>query len=702
MLKKMLGLRRGTDYSKDENFQTLRYGKVWILTDADDDGIHIRGLLINFFYSEYPTLVKRNYLEAFNTAVVRASFGPKKKKKNLLFYSNPQFRKWFNSVTPKPKGLAIKYYKGLGSINPKEAPGYFKNPKVVTYTVEETAGDWMDLGFSDKSSDRRKTWITRDMTQDEDLGVWYSELDSSSALNASDASQSDSESEIDLDDYSSECEASDSQSDSESEESPEEFVYEGRLSLSCFVDQQLIIYHRMALRRALPGVWDGLKEGQRKILYAIRKSKFKKTWDLERVSGMVKKETGYHHGAASLQMTLIKMGQGYVGSNNISLLVNDGEFGTRREGGLDHAQPRYPLTMLEDIVSAIFPEIDDALLERLVEDNEEVEYSTYIPVICMLLVNGGKGIGSGYSTDIPNYNPDDIVKWIEVWLKDPTKTRNLPPLKPWYRGFTGSIELTGGDKPTGWLSKGILEEGTKKDKGWWHIRELPIGLWTAKFTEWLEHLEAGPTSSNKKKKKCLATFRAYHTANTVHFKIKPTRVYIPDMTVSGNLKNLQKSRSLKNMVAIDEKNYPYRFSSPEDILECFCQKRLGFYSKRKEYLLKMWAVDLLKAENKYRFVKAVGIDRELDLHSFEEDEDLFKEMITKWKFSKINDSFDYLLGMQVRSLTRKRADMLEKEQEKIKVLMADMKAKTNKDLWKSDLAKFKVAYKKYKKTRCEE
>jgi len=251
-----------------------------------------------------------------------------------------------------------------------------------------------------------------------------------------------------------------------------------------------------------------------------------------------------------------------------------------------------------------------------------------------------------------------------------------------------------------------LEKGTGKDKGWWHIRELPIGLWPSVFKEWLEYLECGtaPKGRNWKKSevKCLKTFKQYNTANTVHFMIKPTKEFIPDMTVAGNLKILQKTETLQNMVMIDEKDYPYRFDSPEQILECFCQKRLKFYSRRKEYLLALWKKDLKKASNRYRFVKAVGITRKLDLHSFESDEELHECMEKEWKFEKVDDNFDYLLGMQVRSLTKKRADELAKEKAKIKEKITDLKTKTDKDLWREDLVKFKIAYKKFLKTRREE
>jgi DNA topoisomerase II len=691
-LKKILGLRHGLDYSKKENFDTLRYGKVCILTDADDDGIHIRGLLLNFFYTLYPTLLDRNYVVSFSTAVVRAFIGASKaKQKELLFYSNPEFKKWYeeNKDSKILRGNP-KYYKGLGSIDPKDVSTYFKDPKIVTYFMEGDEKEYMDLGFNDKQSDWRKTWISRDMENDGEIIKW---MKAARDVREKQKEGSDSEEEIDL--YS------------EDEQTSEpDFIYEGDLGLSTFVDKQLIIYHRGALSRALPGI-DGLKVGQRKILFALRQIGSKTAKDVERISGAVKERTGYHHGAASLQGSIIKMAQGFVGTNNIPLLVNEGEMGTRLEGGADAAQARYPSTMLEEITNVIYPPEDDALLEQKIEDNIPVEYTTYMPIIPMILVNGAKGIASGWSTEIPCYNPDDLVKWIELWLngKEPTKYMELVP---WYRGFKGEIELIRNKEkstPVGWVSKGILEKSTNpKEKGWWHIRELPIGLWTSVFKEWLDYLSTGNTPKDKKwgklQVKCLQSVKEYVTANTVHFMIKPTKEFLPDIDTAGNFKNLIKTKSLNNMIIIDEKDYPYKFESAEDIIRCFCMKRLTYYTKRKEHLLKLWKDELLKDNNRYKFVKAVGIDKKLDL--YKEDGNLEEEMEDKWKFDRINGNYNYLLHMQINSLTKKKADELKRSIEKWEKQIDDLENKTDKDLWREDLKKFKIAYKKFLKTRREE
>jgi DNA topoisomerase-2 len=85
------------------------------------------------------------------------------------------------------------------------------------------------------------------------------------------------------------------------------------------------------------------------------------------LSGYVSEHSAYHHGEVSLASTIVGLAQDYVGSNNVNLLVPSGQFGTRLQGGKDHASPRYIFTRLAPICRAIFPECDDALLDYLNE-----------------------------------------------------------------------------------------------------------------------------------------------------------------------------------------------------------------------------------------------------------------------------------------------------------------------------------------------
>lgn len=103
------------------------------------------------------------------------------------------------------------------------------------------------------------------------------------------------------------------------------------MQISDFVNKELILFSMADNIRSIPSVADGLKPGQRKVMFACFKRNMKLGDDVKvaQLGGYIGEQTQYHHGEASLYSTITGLAQNYVGSNNINLLEPNGQFGTR-------------------------------------------------------------------------------------------------------------------------------------------------------------------------------------------------------------------------------------------------------------------------------------------------------------------------------------------------------------------------------------
>jgi DNA topoisomerase-2 len=635
-MMEFLGLSYGVDYSKKENRNDLRYGKVYILTDADPDGFHIAGLFLNFFYNNknFRELIKHGFIELILTPIIKVMY----KKKEYKFYFMKEFMEWKNKNNFTPSKTNTKYYKGLGTHDPESAGSEFENLRKIKFKLDGNEDKYMIMGFDEKNANERKDWILKYDPQKEEMIIADDEL----------------------------------------------AAYE--MTLSTFIDEKLILYHYEAVMRTMPSLYDGLKQGQRKILAACFKRNLTKgDIKVAQLAGYVSEHMGYHHGEESLNKTITKMAQGFVGANNIPLLVNKGQFGSRLQkkgkdangkkvGGTNGgaAAPRYIFTRLEDVTSKIFRSEDYDLLEKNNDDYDEVEPVYFMPIIPMLLVNGTDTIACGWSSKIPKYNPIDLVNWIKCWLNK----EDLPEIIPWWRNFKGDVSIE---------NKKVITTGIIEDNGnIYQVSELPIGMWTMNFKEKLEKLM---------KEKSIRSFDAYNTPNTVNFYIYPSRGNTID--VAGEL-NLKTTISMTNMHALNEFQKPQKFNDVNDILLKFCEMRFEYYTLRKDNMLKKLKHQLLICENKYRFITDY-INEDIIINKRDE-EDLFNELEDKG-FAKVEEKYNYLVDMPIRTLTKQKLEVLKKDIDNIKSKIKTLKNKSEKDLWIEDLDEFEVEYEKFLKNR---
>lgn len=207
------------------------------------------------------------------------------------------------------------------------------------------------------------------------------------------------------------------------------------------------------------------------------------------LGGKVAENSAYHHGEQSLTNTIIGLAQNFVGSNNINFLVPAGQFGTRLHGGSDAASARYIFTRLSTLALALFHKSDEPLLTYLNEDGMNIEPEWYCPIIPTVLVNGAHGVGTGYSTDIPSYNPLVLSNNMKYYIRQERLRKNesiktsdnlqLKELIPWFKNFTGEIKLLENDRTRGVIN-GVC---AKLDQTSLEITDLPVGTWTQQYKE---------------------------------------------------------------------------------------------------------------------------------------------------------------------------------------------------------------------------
>ncbi|XP_059654326.1 DNA topoisomerase 2-like [Cornus florida] len=614
----------------------------------DHDGSHLKGLIINLFNEHWPSLLQiPSFLVELVIPIVKAT----NTNGTLSFYSIPEYESWTKSLGGNLSNWFIKHYKGPGAHTAEEGRNYFKDIGKLT---KEFVWDSDDKGkairffFDEKKTKERRDWIRLSK-----VGLHTSEY-----IN------------------------------------PEQKL----IGYREFVNKELIHFSRAVLHRSIASVVDGLKPTQRKILFSSFKYNFNREVKVEAFASFACRETAYHHTESVLADTIVRMARDFVGTNNISLFQPIGQFGSRLNGGTDDkVRTRYLYTRLSPITRSIFPEHDDNLLTYLKEDGMSVEPNWYIPIIPMILANGSVGIGSGWSSNIPNFNPREIVSNLRHLLRG----EPIDPMKPWYKGFKGDIDIKTTRKgKLSYIARGKIKEVNETTV---RIEELPIQKWTEKYKKFLE---SNMTGNAKSENPFIEGFRDHNSDTNVDFEVSLTKENLDEARKEGLLKkfDLTYPINLGNMNLFDSEGMLKKYESPEQILKEFFPIRLEFYKKRKMFMQKNLERKLLIVKNQIRLWNnytaivqptegsQVLRMRELGLQTFGE--------ITETPEADLESGYAYL-AMPAEFFAPEGLQKIQDSEAKLQKELDDINEESPEFTWLKELNQFEEALDQYERDTAE-
>lgn len=706
-IKQILGIKQNEVYTA-ETIKKLNYGGILILTDQDLDGAHIKGLVINFIHTFWRELVQVDgFFQTVQTPILKAyKKTDKTMSKPIIFYSQVEYNRWRLQNDEKIVKYNIKYYKGLGTSTKDEIQECFddfKN-KLLFFQWEDQKNNTLLLTSSEINTEidmidtENNTEIIIEKTESKSIVIKkkkikdelkYISTISDDAINLAFSKKEILGRKKWLKNYD------------------KDILLEpinNMIPYSDFINKDLIHFSNYDNIRSIPSLLDGLKPSQRKILFTLLDNHIDKKQKEIKVSNLASKvsdKTNYLHGEQSLVGAIINMAQNFVGTNNINLLVPSGEFGSRRLGGDDAAAGRYIFTYLENLVYNIIKQEDNCILKYKEEEGVYVEPENYYPIIPIVLVNGTLGIGTGFSTNIPCYNPIDIIDNLICIIQDKD---NVNKLKPWYNNFKGKIEEKNENTFYTFANYEIINknyENTIK------ITELPIGVWTEDYITYIRE-------ELMKKQEIVKNYTDNSSPTNINIVITFNQGILTRIIRDDELEQKLKLCSIiktSNMNLHDNDNKLVLYNSPEDILLDFYNCRLEKYNERKTILLKILKNEINIIKYKIQFIndcinKKIIIEKRKKI-------DIINDLIN-FKYPKLSNninaidteeteldesknylykSYSYITNLSLFSLTFEQIEKLQKDFDN-KIAEYEIYNKTTiKEIWIAELLELKKSYK---------
>lgn len=604
-----------------ESASKLPYRHIILFTDQDVDGSHIAGLCIQLIMDLVPTLldVYPDYIKRFASPILKIMSG---KYSGTTFYTEAEYYK-FLDVHPDARNAKVKYYKGLGTSTAIDAKQYFdewsKNVITILSNGQE-AKDAISLAFNNKLADMRKEFLSTEYNEEDYI------------------------------DYKKDS------------VTVKEFIY-----------KDMMHYSNANTLRAIPKMLDGQKVSQRKAFFYAIKHVGMNEVKVAQMAGSAAQITHYHHGEVSLANAIIEMAATYTGSSNLPLLYPSGQFGSRHSTD-SAAAPRYIFTQLSSFVPQLFRKEDEDVLKYNIDENAQIEPSVYIPVIPVVLVNGANGIGTGWSTYVPQYNPFEVIDACKKAANGTDLTNNTKWV-PWYAGHNGDMVETDG----GYLSVGKYTSSGNTIT----VTELPVKVTT---DDWIESIKSLVPDTIKFIEKNIGP-------DTVEVKLTLSR------PIADPIKTLKLSTKIatNRMWLFNPKNRVTLYDSPNTIINAHAKERLKLYEASRVYQIEKSSHKMDLLNNKIRYITEFreGKIKIINMKTTE-----LNEYLAKNGYTKSNNSYRYLTDdIATGQLTTDNVDRLKKQIADLSKEVDSLRNTSPSQMWLSDLKSLKTAVEEYLDSR---
>ena len=653
--------------NRDVKPEDLRYQRILVMTDQDFDGFHIRGLIISFIGYYWPALMKAipDFVSIFSTPLIKARI----KGETTSFYSASDYSKWYAALPPASQSLVkAKYYKGLGTSSTEEGREYFNNMDNNVRYIEASDpakdAELLDKAFSNGEENVlwRKHWVLRSkMETDMESG-------------------------------------------------------RGSLTIPQFIDQQLVQFALYDNLRSFPEIRDGLRISQRKIIWSMLNRKSSDSMRVSQAAGYVSEASNYHHGESSLIGGIVNLAQTFVGSNNVPILLGEGQFGSRINAGRDAAAARYIFTNISPMARKLFPAIDDELLTYADQEGSLAEPVAYAPILPLQFLNGFTGIGVGFAGRHLPHTVPSVIAAVRSLIDGASAEAAAKKLEVGVTAFRGDIQqcdeqpkrfFVSGEFELYSVGNAISSSGlvfsSEEMRAEYNASDFSLTTNTLiRITElpYMFAIEDYRKSISDALNDVLVSIADNSGANHVDIHITVnTRDFFSTMPVVSREAMLMKlgltQAVSQYMVCIKDGTVVQYGHNAGPQLAAFYENRHAVYAKRLDLIRDRLRKEALRLEGHIKFTAFVKSKGSSVLAMTEEELDA---ALLKAGVPMLEGSYRPYFTRSFASLLKTSADQLEaKLAETRAALDASIANDTPQSLWKADLESFETAFTAYEK-----